>query len=464
MTPFGFPRSAWVVDHSGRLDLQKKPVIQNGCDPSLPAALGIDLRASLSIALTGHMDEFKGLIAIAVFLSFWGGMFYLDNAWKRGVKVSRIEKKLGDVQQDLRDANATLESQGLSGRKHQEKTEVIEAECEAIKAKYVDLSKRGKVIAAARLELYECFKQDGVKLANMMADYETLDFGITARYLETKKNPAYVKAKDVRALREVSREAVARSKEMAYRWEALLTAFPDLEPFVDSLDTITNLANFKDIEDFESGVDRTLSFLSKEEYEDLDVLQRNQLALDRYIERRKSKWQIGRDYELFIAHSYEQRGWKVSRIGVELRLDDMGRDVMAYKGNVTHVVQAKYWAQFKQIHENHICQLYGTTRYYAKEHPLEKVVPVLITNIVLSDRARDFALLLGVTIKEEVAMGDFPRIKCNVNRSTKDKIYHLPMDQLYDRTKINSNGEFFAMTVVEAETAGFRRAAKWIGS
>jgi hypothetical protein len=41
---------------------------------------------------------------------------------------------------------------------------------------------------------------------------------------------------------------------------------------------------------------------------------------------------------------------------------------------------------------------------------------------------------------------------------------HLPFDQQYDSTKIKNKGEFYAVTVAEAEAAGFRRAFKWFGS
>lgn len=62
---------------------------------------------------------------------------------------------------------------------------------------------------------------------------------------------------------------------------------------------------------------------------------------------------------------------------------------------------------------------------------------------------------------------EFPRIKCNINRDefgSETKIYHLPMDQQYDRTKITKEGEFFAFTVEEAVKKGFRRAYKWFGN
>jgi hypothetical protein len=49
-------------------------------------------------------------------------------------------------------------------------------------------------------------------------------------------------------------------------------------------------------------------------------------------------------------------------------------------------------------------------------------------------------------------------IKCNVNPSKKEKIYHLPFDQQYDRTQVSRRGECYVATVREAEQRGFRRA------
>ncbi|GEM_PF-6509305 len=56
----------------------------------------------------------------------------------------------------------------------------------------------------------------------------------------------------------------------------------------------------------------------------------------------------------------------------------------------------------------------------------------------------------------------YPIIKCNVNQATKEKIYHLPFDQQYDRTQINASmNEFYATTCAEAENRGFCRAMKY---
>ena len=79
-----------------------------------------------------------------------------------------------------------------------------------------------------------------------------------------------------------------------------------------------------------------------------------------------------------------------------------------------------------------------------------------------SNRAKEIASVLNVKIVENYPIGNFPRIKSNTNYDEcgeKTKIYHLPMDQQYDRTTISkSKGEFCAYTVKEAEDAGFRRA------
>ena len=80
---------------------------------------------------------------------------------------------------------------------------------------------------------------------------------------------------------------------------------------------------------------------------------------------------------------------------------------------------------------------------------------------------KKFAEVLKIEVHENVPMGEFPRIKCNINTDmygNKTYIYHLPMDLSYDVTKIDYPGEFMAFTVAEAEKEGFRRSYKWHGT
>lgn len=68
-------------------------------------------------------------------------------------------------------------------------------------------------------------------------------------------------------------------------------------------------------------------------------------------------------------------------------------------------------------------------------------------------------------IRENIAFEKYPGIKCNISVRTGERIYHLPFDQQYDTAKIgNVKGEFYAMTVAEAEKENFRRAFKWNGN
>jgi len=57
---------------------------------------------------------------------------------------------------------------------------------------------------------------------------------------------------------------------------------------------------------------------------------------------------------------------------------------------------------------------------------------------------------------------DYLRFKSHPARKSaeivREKIYHLPFDQQYDRTQVSRPGECYVATVREAEHHGFRRA------
>jgi len=215
-----------------------------------------------------------------------------------------------------------------------------------------------------------------------------------------------------------------------------------------------------------SNHDYTRDFLSQKEWNELSDSQRDQRALDNYIKsHKKTKWQIGRDYELYVAHKYRQQGYDVDPCGSYLKLEDMGRDLILRKGDQVRIVQCKYWAAGKEINERFIFLLYGAVISYCieKNLPQSLVKGIFVTNINLSDMAKKCANALGIIVMEKYPMGEFPRIKCNV---TKDEygeyvyIYHLPMDPQYDRVKIKNDRECYAYTVDEAESYGFCRAQK----
>jgi len=326
--------------------------------------------------------------------------------------------------------------------------------------------------------LYEAYKKSDIfYISSMYSDFLTLEYSLSEKWLDNKEiiikhNPNFYErvkvgreakkaAETVRELKKETRLFIEQNKIMLYKYESLLSLFPELKDYVDDIDTIKELSNFKDIENLKEEYDRVADYISKDEYQRMSVDARNQLALNNYIKGKKSKWQIGRDYEMYCAYIYEKDGWVVQRYGIEKQLNDMGRDIIATKNGSVHIIQCKFWSNDKLIHEKHIAQLYGSTIEYSIANDTtssqSKIFPVFITNIELSETAKKFAKRLNVIICKW-QLQDFPRIKCNINNG--EKIYHLPFDQQYDRTLIKNVGEFYAFTVNEAVKKEFKRAKK----
>ena len=208
-------------------------------------------------------------------------------------------------------------------------------------------------------------------------------------------------------------------------------------------------------------------YLSPEEYSNLSISERYQLALDRYVNRQKSSWEVGIEYERYIGYLCESQGYSVQYTGATDKLNDMGRDLILEKEDQTILIQCKRWAKEKTIHENHVFQLAGSTYEFQYQHPDRQVIGAFVTTICFSPVAMQCAELLDLRIFPEVPFQEYPRIKCNIRKDADgnlQKIYHLPMDQQYDKVKINAPGEFYAHTIKEAEEAGFRRAYRWHGS
>lgn len=296
-------------------------------------------------------------------------------------------------------------------------------------------------------------------LAEFIAEAFRAPDQAAARALEHKKNPAHKAADDVRRIGREKKELVQRLKQVEYTLKTYHEYYPVLEQYHDDIlneDATLNL----DDEDTES--DRVSRYISQQEYERLTPVERNQLALEKWKARPKSSVEIGRMYERYLGHLYEIDGWTVTYFGANQGLEDMGRDLLCMKGDVMHVVQAKYWAKHKILHEKHVFQLYGTTVLLPLTRPDLKnvrVKAVFAATTNLSPTAAFAAKQLGVEVRNLDMSKDYPLIKCNVNG--KSKIYHLPFDQQYDRVRIDpSRGEAYVRTAQEAEKLGFRRAMR----
>jgi len=341
-----------------------------------------------------------------------------------------------------------------------------------------------KIKARADIEKIAQQKSMGFPwLAEAYADYFALRDEKRANYLTNKKHPALTAAETVREAKKEKKELVKQNKVITYKLDYLEKLFPWItELIAESEDEEIPVRIDTEEENEDNSKDRVKDFLTVEEYKSLPSVERNQKALNRYLKNRnKSKWAIGRDYEMYVGHIFSEKGYQIDYKGIIDGFEDLGRDVIATKGDEVCIIQCKKWAHYKEIHEKHIFQLFGTTMEYWIKHMggdkkqksfenfshmlnEEKIRPIFYTSTHLTNKAKEMAQALSIEVVENEPLGEFPRIKCNINSeefSEETKIYHLPMDHQYDRTIIgNRSGEFFAFTVQQAEDAGFRRAFK----
>lgn len=303
-------------------------------------------------------------------------------------------------------------------------------------------------------------------LASAYADYFSLEYEELASHLDTKRWPAHGAADQVRAVKREFREADKRRRVLQYVVDYYESLFPWLEdlrdPDID--DALIRTSSGDPVPDDGSRPDPVRRWLTDAEYARLSSAAKSDLALERYIRRRKTNWEIGRDYERYIGYTMEQLGYAVSYQGIIEGLADLGRDLVCVGEDHVKIIQCKRWSTQKEIHEKHVFQLFGTLTAYRIDHPGVHTDGVLATSTKLSARARQFADELEIEVWDELPPDQYPMVKCNVSHNSGEKIYHLPFDQMYDRTIIEPlRGEGYAWTAEHAEAQGFRRALKWSG-
>lgn len=316
-----------------------------------------------------------------------------------------------------------------------------------------------------------------------IADYRAEKEALELR-LADQRRPAPKATEQVKQLSKEKRELLAENLAYKYELNYLHSLLPWLEDLED--EPMEAIQENDEVNPYSQNDDAASRWLSPEEYRSLPTVEKYQLALDNYMKRNKSNAEIGRDYERYIGYQYELEGYKVTYYGAENGLEDLGRDLICTKGQTVLIVQCKCWSNKKKkiIHEKHINQLYGTTIKYYIDHfnqeahtpspddglislfpelKRHKIIPVFVSTVPYSDTALKFANALGVQCRN-IELGIYPMIKCNISHRDGEKIYHLPFDQQYDKCIIEKEeGEFYALTVQEAENAGFRRAMRWRG-
>lgn len=301
-------------------------------------------------------------------------------------------------------------------------------------------------------------KQSHPMLAAEIADAQHyLDMGVYGDLIN-KQRPALRAADELKKIASEKRTLVRENRSLQYQLDFYENLFPWLEEFkeVPSDEAIAYATG-----SYGTEYDAVRKWLSPEEYAKLENVEKYQIALDRWKNRKKEDWDVGIEYERYIGYRLECDGYKVTYLGATLGLKDMGRDLLAVKDGDTLVIQCKRWAKEKTIHEKHIFQLYGSTAVLSIENPGVKYKGVFVTTATLSDTAKKCAEYCGISVVEGCPMNDYPLIKCNASK-TGERIYHLPFDQQYDKVVISKNKQScYAWTTKEAESKGFRRAYRW---
>jgi hypothetical protein len=390
------------------------------------------------------------------------------------------------IDEYLQERKSQLKVEEIEFRKRLAKLEEeVREKLEQLERDEKFLEDQRKQDSEALIRLFDEKSQGFPWLAKAYADYSHLRDIKIANWMEKKTHPAQRSAEILREISSKKRETQRKFRITKYLLEMYESLFPFLIDFRgEDLDDYIRVRLERYDQEKKKPEDGIIIYTTEGERETLAKKELFQRALDRYWQKKKSPWEIGRDYERYIGYLYESKKYTVYYQGIVEGLEDLGRDLIAKRGNEIEVIQCKYWSQNKTIHEKHICQLFGTTLKYWVENQKDlrnelriqqelfpeliqkkQIKGIFVTSTSLSETAREFAKELGIVVKEEFPFQKYPSIKCNVSRSTGEKIYHLPFDQQYDRTIVEEErNECYVETVAEAEDLGFRRAYRWRGN
>ena len=323
-------------------------------------------------------------------------------------------------------------------------------------------------------ETLKGLKKDSLTLGSLAFWIEKIEKekdDIISSTLETKKHPARKAAEEVRVAK-----AEAREKAKEFRViQNKLFAYEAFAPWISEIEEYT-VAEFldamgqKEKEEKENfNQDPVRKYLDAVEWKKFSESKINQLSLDRYTDntRRKNLWEIGIQYERYIGYIHEKKGFRVSYHGAIMGKSDLGIDLICENETEIKIIQCKRLSKIKKIplRENVVAQVYGSAQFYKMgKNTKKKCIPAIYTSYKLSDEAKKFAKYLDVEYFEDEELTPYPLIKCNISAAG-EKIYHLPMDQQYDRVVVGDRlGEKYVKTVRGAVNGGFRRAYRWSGS
>ena len=165
--------------------------------------------------------------------------------------------------------------------------------------------------------------QNAPWLAQRFADYKEIYDNQREQYLRTKQRPAVKSADEVRAIAKEKKELQKENKILKYQLDFIYNMFPFIENTIqDDVESVKEAIEFINSNtDVKDDYEVVSSYLSPEEYQKLSNQEKYQLALDRYLNRKKkSLWEIGISYERYIGYKYEMQGYRVKYNGALKRI------------------------------------------------------------------------------------------------------------------------------------------------
>jgi hypothetical protein len=141
-------------------------------------------------------------------------------------------------------------------------------------------------------------------VAQAYADFFYLRDLDTALYLQTKKRPAPAAADEVRKIAGERRQVEKLSRLCKYQVETYESIFPWLKDFKEEEydDLVRQFREGKSGELIDNDEDSALKWLPEAKYRKMSRAETNQLALDRYWQKRTTSWELGRDYEPYVGY------------------------------------------------------------------------------------------------------------------------------------------------------------------
>ena len=185
-------------------------------------------------------------------------------------------------------------------------------------------------------------------------------------YLENKKRPAPKKAAEARDIKKEKTFLNKKLKLLEYELNTLKSNLPIIEEIeedlIDKNEILSHLEHQNQKKEFNEVRDNLIK--NEKSKKKLSETQKNQLALDKYINKNHNKLSIGRLYERYIGYLYELENWKVTFFGIVEGLEDLGRDLICQNEKTIKIVQCKNWGKENIIREKHIYQLFATSIHY----------------------------------------------------------------------------------------------------